>query len=50
MIDTVSLCGNTLIDDETSAPDGKIDPDAESAQLQFIESKLKDNRYCNTVC
>ena len=45
MIDTVSLCGNTLADDETSAPDGNINPDHESAQLHFIKDQLKHNKY-----
>ena len=45
MIDTVVLCGNTLDDAAGSQPDGKIDSQAESDQLQFIESKLRNNKY-----
>ena len=44
MIDTVTLCGNTLADDEGSQPDGKIDKTVESDQLEFIEKTLKETK------
>ena len=45
MIDTITLCGNTLHDKEGSQPDGKIDQHKKDHQLKFIEHHLKKNKY-----
>ena len=45
MIDTVTLCGNTLQDEEGSQPNGKIDQNMEADQLSFIENYLRNSKY-----
>ncbi|XP_076825505.1 tartrate-resistant acid phosphatase type 5-like [Clavelina lepadiformis] len=44
MIDTVTLCGNTLSDSDEGQPSGIFDQRLASDQLAFIEDSIKDNK------
>ena len=44
MIDTVTLCGNTLHDKEGGPPNGVVNEAHVSDQLEYIENLLKTSK------